>query len=368
MDRHNLPGVTAKDVAEAHQQDLKIQHLYGCRALTYWFDEIRQTAFCLIEAPDEQAVKRMHNQAHGLIPHEIIEVKKELIEAFLGRIEDAQSSGPHAMEQTHENDTGFRAIMAVSLNRVNFSGGTNPPAPAERQGMKALSEIRKIWQRYEGREVESRDAIYLTSFVSVSKAVTCALAIQKAHQRQPEQVPHREKKLSIGLSTGVPLTGSKALFGDAVQLAKRLCMACGREQVMASATIRGYYKKAGSHASPEEQVLKILNAQEEEFLNRLMDVTETFWNDARLTMGELAKRTGISKAQLYRKVLVLKGLSPLDFLKEFRLQKALPLLENREGSVSEIAYEAGFTSPSYFSKCFQKRFGVLPSRFAAVGA
>ncbi len=42
MDRHDLPGVTAKDVAEAHQKDLKIQEAHGCRALTYWFDEERE--------------------------------------------------------------------------------------------------------------------------------------------------------------------------------------------------------------------------------------------------------------------------------------------------------------------------------------
>ncbi|WP_289053947.1 DUF4242 domain-containing protein [Carboxylicivirga marina] len=74
MDRLDLPGVTAKDVAEAHQKDLKIQDDYGCRAITYWFDEERQTAFCLIEAPDKGAVKAMHEHAHGLVPHQIIEV------------------------------------------------------------------------------------------------------------------------------------------------------------------------------------------------------------------------------------------------------------------------------------------------------
>jgi len=68
MDRHDIPGLTAMDVAEGHKQDLLIQDRYDCRALTYWFDEKRGTAFCLIEAPKKEAVERMHDEAHGLIP------------------------------------------------------------------------------------------------------------------------------------------------------------------------------------------------------------------------------------------------------------------------------------------------------------
>lgn len=348
MDRHNLPGVTAKDVAEAHQQDLKIQHHFGCRGLTYWFDEVRQTAFCLIEAPDEQAVKRMHNQAHGLVPNQVIEVKMELIEAFLGRIEDAQT-GDHPGTEVQGSDTGFRAIMAVL-----------PSRKTEAQHA-VVSRIRSLWQQYGGREVESRDDMYLASFASVIKAVACAAELHQLQHQLRDAFARQGQTFAIGLSTGVPVSGSKELFGDAVQLARRLCLACDTEQVMASASVRSFYRKEHKSETP---ALKILDAQEEEFLNQLMDVTESLWNDARLTMGELARKIGISKAQLYRKVVAVKGLSPLDFLKEFRLQKALSLLENRAGSVSEIAYESGFTSPSYFSKCFQKRFGVLPSKLA----
>ena len=88
MDRHDLAAVTAKDVAEAHREDLKIQDNYNCKGLTYWFDEKRGTAFCLVEAPNADCVKEMHDQAHGLIPHQIIEVESNVVNAFLGRIED----------------------------------------------------------------------------------------------------------------------------------------------------------------------------------------------------------------------------------------------------------------------------------------
>src|SRR5690554_1038891 len=89
MDRHEVSeSVTAENVAQIHQEDVKIQHKYGCRGLTYWFDEDRKTAFCLIEAPDKKAILEMHSQAYGNVPHEVIEVNKTIVESFLGRIED----------------------------------------------------------------------------------------------------------------------------------------------------------------------------------------------------------------------------------------------------------------------------------------
>ena len=96
MDIHNVPGVKAKNVAEAHQKDLIHQDEFGCKSMTYWIDEERENVFCLIDAPNKAAVKEMHKQAHGLIPHKIIEVDSSLVSSFLGRIydpEDARNLG-----------------------------------------------------------------------------------------------------------------------------------------------------------------------------------------------------------------------------------------------------------------------------------
>ena len=65
MDRHDL-AVTAEDVAEAHRQDVKIQDKYNCKGLTYWFDEKRGSAFCLVEAPNKDCVIQMHDNAHEI--------------------------------------------------------------------------------------------------------------------------------------------------------------------------------------------------------------------------------------------------------------------------------------------------------------
>ena len=116
MDFHDLPyGVTAAHVAEMHQADLKIEHKYNCRGLTYWCDERRQTAFCLIEAPNEQAIIDLHKKAHGDVPQRIIEVNDTIVESFLGRIEDPEKSQNTKLNII--NDTAFRTLMVVKFNR-----------------------------------------------------------------------------------------------------------------------------------------------------------------------------------------------------------------------------------------------------------
>src|SRR6185503_15065563 len=92
MDVHIVPGVKAKDVAEAHRKDLLHQDEHHCKCMTYWIDEERENIFCLIEAPNKDAVVEMHNKAHGLVPNKVIEVRSELVESFLGRIYDTEDA------------------------------------------------------------------------------------------------------------------------------------------------------------------------------------------------------------------------------------------------------------------------------------
>ena len=82
MDVHIVPGVKAKDVAEAHRKDLLHQEEFECKCMTYWIDEERENIFCLIEAPSKEAVEEMHSRAHGLVPNKVIEVSSSLIDHF----------------------------------------------------------------------------------------------------------------------------------------------------------------------------------------------------------------------------------------------------------------------------------------------
>jgi hypothetical protein len=86
MDRHEFVGLSAEEAALAHLRDLEIQGRYGVRFLTYWFDEERQTAFCLAKAPTADAVEDVHRASHGYVAYQIIEVDEPMVARFMGGI------------------------------------------------------------------------------------------------------------------------------------------------------------------------------------------------------------------------------------------------------------------------------------------
>ncbi len=73
---HHIEGLTVDAVADAHAADLKTQKKYGVKYLHYWFDEGTGKVFCLVEAPNKEAAIAVHQEAHGLVADEIIEVKE----------------------------------------------------------------------------------------------------------------------------------------------------------------------------------------------------------------------------------------------------------------------------------------------------
>src|SRR3972149_9519829 len=95
MDVHNkAQGLTVDDVVQAHTLDLKVQDKYGVRYLRYWFNRDAGKVFCLVEAPSVVAAVTVHEKAHGMLPDELIEVEKTLVEAFLGSAEESVDVEP----------------------------------------------------------------------------------------------------------------------------------------------------------------------------------------------------------------------------------------------------------------------------------
>jgi uncharacterized protein DUF4242 len=77
MDHHrNIEGLTADAVADAHQKDLEIQEKHGVQYHRYWYNEGTGEVFCLCEAPSREAAEAVHQEAHGLVADEIVEVKE----------------------------------------------------------------------------------------------------------------------------------------------------------------------------------------------------------------------------------------------------------------------------------------------------
>ncbi|MEJ7645332.1 MAG: nickel-binding protein [Chryseolinea sp.] len=352
MDRHDLPDtITAEYIAQLHQEDLKIEDQFGCRGLTYWFDSERKTAFCLVEAAEKSAIINMHNHAHGAIPHMIIEVEPSIVESFLGRIEDPEKA--RNTELNIINDPAFRTLMVLQLKTPSPKQDDGAVRVSYRDQLSAISDL---LAKFEGNVVKHNGGTLLVSFKSVTNAVHASFEINATVKRTSTN----KIAVKIGLSAGVPVTEEKSIFEPTIKSAERMCLVA-KGEIIISPEVKDLFNSENSNTLKEGKNIRCITPSVEKFLNELMDYTERNWNNTTVRIDDLGKALGFSRSQLYRNMISLSGQSPNDFLKDYRLNEALKLLDKNTKNISEVALETGFSNVSYFSKCFQKKYGYLPS-------
>jgi ABC-type sugar transport system substrate-binding protein/AraC-like DNA-binding protein len=102
-------------------------------------------------------------------------------------------------------------------------------------------------------------------------------------------------------------------------------------------------------------------SQDTIFAETLNEAIRKNMGNPNLKMDDLGDEMGLSRVQLYRKVKAITGLTPVELLRQMRLQRGYALLQSTNKTVNEIAYEVGFGTPGYFSNCFKKQFGKYPT-------
>ena len=107
-------------------------------------------------------------------------------------------------------------------------------------------------------------------------------------------------------------------------------------------------------------------SEEEAFLQRVLEAVDGEMGDSTFDVGRLADRVGLSRRQFERRLRSVTGLTPAEMIRQMRLERASQLLRAHAGTVSEIAYAVGFTSPSHFSTAFKEAYGETPSTHAAL--
>ena len=115
--------------------------------------------------------------------------------------------------------------------------------------------------------------------------------------------------------------------------------------------------------SDENDVLeKLSNETDKTFITQLRKIIQDNLDDSEFNVERFGDEIGLSRVQLYRKVKALTGHSPVEMLRKARLMRARHLLQTTEKSVSEVAYAVGFSTPSYFSKCYKEEFDLQPAQ------
>lgn len=103
-----------------------------------------------------------------------------------------------------------------------------------------------------------------------------------------------------------------------------------------------------------------INDTDRKFITQLRRIVEENMADTDFGVEEISSEVGLSRVQLYRKVKAITGMTVVDLLRKARLNRAKTLLAETDKSISEIAYEVGFSSPSYFTKCYKDEYKILP--------
>jgi len=357
MDLHYVPGISAQGVAEAHRQDVLIQKDFNCTCLTYWIDEARNSAFCLIEAPDENAVRELHNKAHGLTPHQIIQVNHTIVESFLGRIYDPQNLDLRDGNLKVFNDPAFRILVLINY--------LNPIILQKRIGPKAVIDWCRVYNinvehlssEFDCEITEHHEPVNtILSFTSSSEAVKYAIALLNSFSNEQREIMN----LQISVTAGEPVAKSTRLFGETLDLGRMLLYVSKPDLIGVTSTLKDLLLQ-----NPENDKLSIfkLSASEEKILKQLLGIIELNMDNENFGINEFSAEIGLSRSGLNRAVQFLTGRTPNILVKEYRLNKALDLLLQRNLTVSEIAFTTGFRSPSYFSKCFKGHFDISPSAF-----
>lgn len=238
MDQHNVPeGVTPKDVALAHLQDLEVQWKHNVRYLRYWLEQERGTMFCLVEAPSVDAAVAVHSESHGLVAEKIIPVEWGSTEELLGTVAEAPAWTPESSEPPPA-ESAFRTIMFTDME------GSTPITQrlGDAKAMELLRAhntiIRDALEAHGGREVKHTGDGIMASFPSVARAVQCAIVVQKGFAIYNEKNAQTPIRVRMGLSAGEPVAEHSDLFGAAVQLAARACGHAGSGQIIVTNVVR----------------------------------------------------------------------------------------------------------------------------------
>jgi len=346
MDFHKIDSeaFTEEDMYRAHLRDVAVQNKHGLIYKRYYLNLHHKTAFCLMESPSKEACVESHKEAHGIGACNVIEVSRENeFISFMG--EGDQNEQDLALTLSGEIDSGFRTIMLIDFLEIKEIHALT------------TAEITDTIKNYKGNVVKVPSEKFMASFIDAFDAIACSLEIAKYFKTLEGKMIY-----SIALATGKPVDEhSTDLFEETktkVEVMTRLGfpleMCMDLETKLAASRSRDIYKI-------DTTGITVIDQASYSEIEKLYSVLLKNLTNSAFSSVALSSQLGLSKTQTYRKISSFFGVPPKKLLSELRLVHALRALNKKDKTVSEIAYDSGFNSPTYFTRVFRNRFNVLPA-------
>ncbi len=349
MDFHRLgdEGFTVDDFHKAHDEDLAVQERFDVFELKYWVDVEAKTLFCLTRAPNKEACNEVHKNSHGNTACNIIEVSDNEVNLFLG---EGTSINDLAYTNSGELDTGYRTILMIDM--VDLTGKYEHYS----------NEVNRIIEQNKGVPILQPDDDNMVSFIFASDAILSALAINKLLNSNPDNIEY-----NLSLVSGKPVDEhGKDLFEETKKKVRYLCSLGLNQSIYIDSDTKALSDKEQRSTKIDFNDSKVIQHNDFVFLLQLFDILNEQLNNQDFKSETLNKLLGLSKSQAYRKIKALTGVAPNQLLQELRLHKSLRSIGQNSKNIAEIAYDLGFSSPTYFTRLFKKRFGTLPTTFAKI--
>jgi AraC-like DNA-binding protein len=356
MDFHKIENVTVEDVKAAHIADELIQGKYGVKYHQFWVNQEAGNVFCLMEGPSKEACENVHREAHGNIACAMTEVESGFYELFMGT--GQKKDHGHVQYENGSEDLGYRYTLAIAIFGITKAKNSNDLKKLQHPHWAKTIVLDKFY-KCNGRKINwPSDDSLISVFDNAAGALSCATQIQETLLAMSDQQPAILFK--VGISADQPVDEAGGFFIDAIKHAHRLSNLANKNQILISSLFKNLCRDVLS-ASPS---VKSFNAAEEDFITHVLEITEENISNNSFSINNLSHDVGVSRPQLYRKIMALTGRSPNSFIRDIRMEKAMTLLKRKAGdNISEIALEVGFNNPSYFAKCFAEKFGCTPSLY-----
>jgi AraC-like DNA-binding protein len=348
MDLHmsSSGDIPIEELIRKHKDDLAVQHKYGVKFKSMWVNKDKGMVFCLMEGPDKDACNNVHQEAHGDTGCNIIQVSEDEYNTFLGN--SIPNENDIAETESRQMDTGYRTILHFEV-----IGSVHN----HQQDYKSITDL--IQKRFKGSLLLEPEKSIRAVFVRPVNALICA-----QHIRNQLNSQYKDLDFRMAIVAGKPVDEDKDQFyGYGINLGEKLLKSGHRGNIRTTQlTLELLYKEdANTDVSLNE--VEVLSPGDESFLYQLITSIENNFTSPHFNATDLARESGLSRAQLFRKVKKLSGYTPNTLIREIRLYEAIKQLDKQTDQVAQVAYNTGFNSPSYFSKLFAQRFCLLPTEY-----
>lgn len=360
MDSHIIVGKNANFIAQDYRSHINKQNKVVCTFLDFWINENNDHIFFLIEASDKDDIKKLHSNISGLVPKDIIILTNKIYQSLLSPDYKTNISGEsYGAELKIYNHPNFRVFLVTNA--------TNSRLLQHKVGIYKSFELLSIQNdvifaqvhKYEGLEIESEKEGIIACFTSSCQALECANSIRKELNHITELIDFQ-----IGIHAGLPDPNKNVQYDKIIKFAKYLCYLGNQKQIVISSIIHDLFSENYDlNVFKNFDHIRWLFPCEGEFLEQLMDILYDNWQNPKLDISLFCIQMSMSKSHLYRKCKSILGSSLNNIIREFRLLKALEILNKTDSNISQTTFDTGFTNLSYFSKCFKNKFGIKPTSF-----